>query len=91
MEQAMGERERLLMLAPRLGAIVIRPLDPEDDRAAYERFGAALAAEDLRLRFAVPTQWGPDAARRLVPEDATTFAAFDRKRRDPRHRRDRRA
>jgi acetyltransferase len=65
------------VLVPRLGEIVIRPLHRPDDEGAFQRFGAALAPDDLRLRFAVPTRWGPSAARRLVALDGTAFAAFD--------------
>jgi len=72
----MGERERILV--PQWGEILIRRLWLPGDGAAYQRFGAALAPDDLRLRFAVPTRWGPGTAQRLAPLDGAAFAAFDR-------------
>jgi hypothetical protein len=50
---------------PCLGKVRLRQLRRPEDEAALRRFGAALTPEDLRTRFAVPTQWGPAVAERL--------------------------
>jgi acetyltransferase len=71
----MPELERILV--PRLGEILIRPLRRPDDEPAYLRFGAAMAADDLRMRFAVPIRWTPALAERLLSLGGATFAAFD--------------
>jgi acetyltransferase len=71
----MSEVERVLI--PELGEIVIRPLRRIEDEAAYSRFGAALAGEDLRLRFAGPAHWNAALAPRLFGFDGTPFAACD--------------
>ena len=72
---SLAERERVLL--PGLGDIVLRPLDREADEQACQRFGAALAPNELRLRFAVPTRWSPALAERLAPRQGTAFAVFD--------------
>jgi acetyltransferase len=71
----MPELERMFL--PRLGDIVVRPLDRLADGRACQRFGAALEPDDLRLRFAGPTRWSAALAERLVPREGTAFAAFD--------------
>jgi acetyltransferase len=67
--------ERLIL--SRLGDVHVRALWQPEDTAAFLRFGAALAPEDLRLRFGVPSRWGAVLAARLWRRDGTDFAAFD--------------
>jgi RimJ/RimL family protein N-acetyltransferase len=62
---------------PGLGKVRLRQLRRPEDEAAFRRFGAALAPEDLRTRFAVPTRWSPAVAERLWALDGVAFAAFD--------------
>ena len=65
---------------PRVGAFRVRALRGAD-RAAYDRFGARLDGNDLRLRFVVPVKSdGPlfDAQFRRVDHDGLeAFAAVD--------------
>jgi acetyltransferase len=70
----MSEIERFFV--PDLGEVLVRPLRPVEDEPAYLRFGAAIAPNDLRTRFAVPTKWRPELAPRLFGFAGTVFAAF---------------
>jgi acetyltransferase len=70
----MSEIERFFLLE--LGTVLVRPLRSVEDEPAYLRFGAALAPNDLRTRFAVPTKWRPELAARLFGFAGSVFAAF---------------
>lgn len=71
----MSEIERFFV--PDLGEVFVRPLRPREDEPACLRFGAALAPNDLRTRFGVPTKWSPELAPRLFGFTGSVFAAFD--------------
>jgi acetyltransferase len=64
------------MVLPELGEVLVRELRRPEDEEAYLRFGAAMAANDLRMRFAVPTRWSPALAQRMLMLAGTAFAAF---------------
>jgi len=64
------------IVLPELGEVHVRELRRPEDEAAYLRFGAAMAAHDLRMRFAVPTRWSPALAQRMLMLTGTAFAAF---------------
>lgn len=59
-----------------MGEIVVRPLAAGDE-AAYLRFGAAIAPDDLRLRFAGSVRPTLALARRLLALDGTVVGAFE--------------
>ena len=65
------------IVLPELGEVLIRELRRPEDEEAYLRFGAAMAEDDLRMRFAVPTKWSPALAQRMLMLTGTVFAAFD--------------
>jgi acetyltransferase len=58
------------------GEVLVRELRRPEDEEAYLRFGAAMAADDLRMRFAVPTRWSPALAQRMLMLNGAAFAAF---------------
>ena len=64
------------VVLPELGEVLVRELRRPDDEEAYLRFGAAMAADDLRMRFAVPTRWSPALAQRMLMLNGAAFAAF---------------
>jgi len=64
------------IVLPALGEVLVRELRRPEDEEAYLRFGAAMAADDLRMRFAVPTRWSPALAQRMLMLTGTAFAAF---------------
>jgi acetyltransferase len=70
----MPELEHVLI--PALGEVTIRPLRA-DDLLAYCRFGAAVAPEDLRLRFGGPVRADAALLRRVLALPGVAFAAFD--------------
>jgi hypothetical protein len=65
------------IVLPELGEVLIRELRRPEDEEAYLRFGAAMAENDLRMRFAVPTTWSPALAQRMLMLSGAVFAAFD--------------
>jgi len=71
---AMPELGRIVL--PELGEVLVRELRRPEDEEAYLRFGAAMAEDDLRMRFTVPTQWSPALAQRMLMLTGTVFAAF---------------
>lgn len=70
----MPERDHIVL--PELGEVIIRELRRPEDEAAYLRFGAEMAADDLRMRFAVPTRWSIALAQRMLMLNGIVFAAF---------------
>ena len=68
------EHDRIVL--PELGQVLIRELRRPEDEDAYLRFGAEMAADDLRMRFAVPIRWSIALAQRMLMLDGTVFAAF---------------
>ena len=68
------EHDRIVL--PELGQVLIRELRRPEDEDAYLRFGAEMAADDLRMRFAVPIRWSVALAQRILMLDGTVFAAF---------------
>lgn len=64
------------IVLPELGEVLVRELRRPEDEEAYLRFGAAMAADDLRMRFAVPTRWSSALAHRMLMLSGVAFAAF---------------
>jgi acetyltransferase len=64
------------IVLPKLGDVLVRELRRPEDEEAYLRFGAAMAANDLRMRFAVPTRWTLALAQRMLKLNGTAVAAF---------------